>query len=97
MADGLTDDYVFYDGNLPEAQRKDKAVLCVPSLGNYEVISHSLQEVPNGSRRRRREPRSDDSGLRGMENVSYSLRYAWQVANVFVGGCRSFPMPTQTR
>ena len=42
LVDGLTDDYEYWHGELPEALRKDKAVLYVPNLRNFQVelLSH---------------------------------------------------------
>lgn len=49
LADGLADDYEYWDGELPEALRKDKAALCVIHLQNFQVglISRPTQETPD--------------------------------------------------
>ena len=49
LADGLADDYEYWDGELPEALRNDKAALCVTYLQNFQVrrVSHFAQETPD--------------------------------------------------
>ena len=47
LADGLTDDYEYWHGELSEAPRKDKTVLYVPDLWNCQVecVLGPAQEV----------------------------------------------------
>ena len=49
LADGLADDYEYWDGGFPEAHRKDKAALCVTYLQNFQVgrVSRPTQETPD--------------------------------------------------
>ena len=52
LADGLTDDYEYWHGELPEALHMDKTALYAPDPQNFEVewISRPTQEVPDRSR-----------------------------------------------
>jgi hypothetical protein len=49
LADGLTDDYEYWDGEPPEALRKDKGTLCVTYLHDIQVgrVSCLAQETPD--------------------------------------------------